>query len=163
MVRMWAPEADFDEAYAFINDLELGTAGSTVALPGSLALLSSLPSGSWTICTSAGRELGLARVRAAGLPVPLEFVCGDDVLLGKPAPDPYLLGATRLGLSPLVCAVFEDAVAGVASARAAGVGVVVGIGSRVLSSDCSVVVSSLAGISWSDGILEVSESHILKG
>jgi sugar-phosphatase len=69
MVRRGAPEADFDAAYAFINDLELGTAGSTVALPGSLALLNSLPAGSWTICTSAGLELGLARVRAAGLPV----------------------------------------------------------------------------------------------
>jgi len=163
MVRMWAPDADFDSAYALINDLELGTAGSTVALPGSLALLSSLPSGSWTICTSAGRELGLARVRAAGLPVPLEFVCGDDVSLGKPAPDPYLLGASRLGLLPSQCVVFEDAVAGVTSARAAGVGVVVGIGSRVVDADVSCVVASLEGITWSSGVLSISESSLLKG
>jgi len=163
MVRMWAPEADFDEAYAFINDLELGTAASTVALPGSLALLSSLPAGSWTICTSAGLELGLARVRAAGLPVPLEFVCGDDVSLGKPAPDPYLLGAARLGLSPSSCVVFEDAVAGVESARAAGVGVVVGVGSRVVGASVDCVVSSLEGISWSSGVLSISESSLLKG
>jgi len=163
MVRMWAPDADFDTAHAFINDLELGTAGSTVALPGSLALLSSLPAGSWTICTSAGRELGLARVRAAGLPVPAEFVCGDDVSLGKPAPDPYLLGASRLGLLPSQCVVFEDAVAGVTSARAAGVGVVVGIGSRVLDADVSCVVSSLEGITWSSGVLSISESSLLKG
>jgi sugar-phosphatase len=160
---MWAPDADFDEAYAFINDLELGTAGLTVALPGSLALLSSLPAGSWTICTSAGRELGLARVRAAGLPVPLEFVCGDDVELGKPAPDPYLLGASRLGLLPSQCLVFEDAVAGVNSARAAGVGVVVGIGPRVLDADVSCVVSSLEGITWDAGMLSISESSLLKG
>ncbi len=163
MVRMWAPDADFDSAYAFINDLELGTAGSTVALPGSLALLSSLPAGSWTICTSAGRELGLARVRAAGLPVPAEFVCGDDVSLGKPAPDPYLLGASRLGLLPSQCVVFEDAVAGVTSARVARVGVVVGIGPRVLDADVSCVVSSLEGITWSSGVLSISESVLLKG
>ena len=163
MVRMWAPEADFDEAYAFINDLELGTAGLTVALPGSLELLSSLPDGAWTICTSAGRELGLARVRAAGLPVPAEFVCGDDVEFGKPAPDPYLLGASRLGLSPASCVVFEDAVAGVSSARAARVGVVVGIGARVLDADVSCVVSSLAGITWSNGVLSVPETSLLKG
>jgi sugar-phosphatase len=160
---MWAPDADFDEAYAFINNLELGTAGSTVALPGSLALLSSLPAGSWTICTSAGLELGLARVRAAGLPVPLEFVCGDDVAFGKPAPDPYLLGASRLGLLPSQCVVFEDAVAGVTSARAAGVGVVVGIGSRVLDADVSCVVSSLEGITWVNGVLTIPESSLLKG
>jgi sugar-phosphatase len=163
MVRMWAPEADFDSAYAFINDLELATAGLTVALPGSLALLSSLPAGSWTICTSAGLELGLARVRAAGLPVPAEFVCGDDVELGKPAPDPYLLGASRLGLSPASCVVFEDAVAGVTSARAAGVGVVVGVGSRVLDADVSCVVSSLEGITYSSGLLSIPGSILLRG
>jgi sugar-phosphatase len=163
MVRMWAPAEVFEEANDYINALELATAGTTVALDGSLALLSSLPAGSWTICTSANRELGLARVRAAGLPVPAEFVCGDDVSAGKPAPDPYLLGAVRLGLSPASCVVFEDAVAGVESARAAGVGVVVGIGPRVLDADVSCVVSSLAGISWADGVLSVSSDFVLKG
>jgi sugar-phosphatase len=163
MVRMWAPDADFEESYAFINDLELATAGSTVALPGSLELLTSLPAGVWTICTSAGLELGLARVRAAGLPVPKEFVCGDDVEFGKPAPDPYLLGASRLGLDPSSCVVFEDAVAGVAAARAAGVGVVVGIGSRVLDAPVDCVVSSLSGITWSAGVLTVPSSSLLKG
>jgi len=163
MVRMWAPAEDFVEANDYINALELETAGTTVPLPGSLSLLSSLPAGSWTICTSANRELGLARVRAAGLPVPFEFVCGDDVSLGKPAPDPYLLGASRLGLLPSQCVVFEDAVAGVTSARAAGVGVVVGIGSRVLDADVSCVVSSLEGITWSSGVLSISESSLLKG
>jgi sugar-phosphatase len=163
MVRMWAPAEVFVEANDYINALELETAGTTVPLPGSLALLSSLPAGSWTICTSANRELGLARVRAAGLPVPLEFVCGDDVSAGKPAPDPYLLGASRLGLSPSQCVVFEDAVAGVESARAAGVGVVVGIGSRVLEADVSCVVSSLEGITWVNGVLTVPSSSLLKG
>jgi sugar-phosphatase len=163
MVRMWAPAEVFVEANDYINALELETAGTTVPLPGSLALLSSLPAGSWTICTSANRELGLARVRAAGLPVPLEFVCGDDVSAGKPAPDPYLLGASRLGLSPSQCVVFEDAVAGVESARAAGVGVVVGIGSRVLEADVSCVVSSLEGITWVNGVLTVPSSALLKG
>ena len=39
---------------------------------------------------------------------------------GKPAPDPYLLAATLLGISPGGMIVFEDSVAGVASAHAAG-------------------------------------------
>ena len=163
MVRMWAPAELFDEAYAYILELELGTAGETVPLPGSLELVSSLPPGSWTICTSASYDLGIARVRAAGLPVPAEFVCGDDVLAGKPAPDPYLLGASRLGLDPSRCVVFEDAVAGVQAARAAGVGVVVGIGPRVLEADVDVVVRSLEGITWANGVLSVSETSLLKG
>ena len=163
MVRMWAPAELFDEAYAYILDLELGTANETVPMPGALDLVQSLPSGVWTICTSASLDLGKARVTAAGLPVPAEFVCGDDVLAGKPAPDPYLLGASRLGLDPSKCVVFEDAVAGVQAARAAGVGVVIGVGSRVLNADVDAVVSSLEGITWADGVLTIDEKAILKG
>lgn len=163
MVRMWAPAEKFSEANDFINELELGTAGSTVAMAGALALLKSLPAGVWTICTSANVELGRARVAAAGLPIPAEFVSGDDVSRGKPFPDPYLLGATRIGVSPSLCVVFEDAVAGVAAARAAGVEVVVGVGPRVLDADVSCVVSSLEGITWDSGVLTIPDSVLLKG
>ena len=163
MVRMWAPAELFDEANDYINGLELETAGETVPMAGAIALVSSLPAGVWTICTSANEALGKARVTAAGLPVPAEFVCGDDVLAGKPAPDPYLLGASRLGLSPSVCVVFEDAVAGVQAARAAGVGVVVGVGPRVLDAEVDCVVSSLEGITWEAGVLSIAETSLLKG
>ncbi len=44
----------------------------------------------------------------------------DDVVHPKPAPDPYLLAAERLGCSPTACTVIEDSPAGVAAARAAG-------------------------------------------
>jgi sugar-phosphatase len=163
MVRMWAPAELFDEAYSYILELELGTANETVPMLGALSLVGSLPAGVWTICTSASEALGRARVLAAGLPVPAEFVCGDDVLAGKPAPDPYLLGASRLGLAPASCVVFEDAVAGVQAARAAGVGVVVGVGPRVLDADVDCVVASLEGITWADGVLNIAETSILKG
>ena len=44
----------------------------------------------------------------------------DDVTLGKPDPQPYLLAAERLGLPPRELLVFEDTDVGVASAKAAG-------------------------------------------
>ncbi|KEF43355.1 MAG: HAD family hydrolase [Cyanobium sp. CACIAM 14] len=49
-------------------------------------------------------------------------VHGDDPELvdGKPAPDPFLLAARRLGVAPDGCWAFEDSVAGVAAALAAG-------------------------------------------
>lgn len=47
-------------------------------------------------------------------------VSGDDVLRGKPDPEPYLLAAEALGVAPQKCAAFEDTPAGLKSARAAG-------------------------------------------
>ena len=45
---------------------------------------------------------------------------GTDVEQGKPAPDIYLLAAERLGVDPARCLAFEDAPAGILSAKAAG-------------------------------------------
>lgn len=47
-------------------------------------------------------------------------VDGTQVRRGKPAPDVFLRGAELLGLGPGACAVVEDAPAGIAAARAAG-------------------------------------------
>ena len=101
-----------------INALELSTAGTTVALPGALALLTSLVGAGlpWAVATSATRPLALARLEAAGLPVPEVLVTADDVERGKPAPDPYAEAAARLGLDPADCVVLEDSPAGVGPA-----------------------------------------------
>ncbi|MGX6449389.1 HAD-IA family hydrolase, partial [Patulibacter sp. S7RM1-6] len=42
----------------------------------------------------------------------------------KPDPDPYLLAARELGVAPEACVVLEDAPAGIAAGRAAGMRVV---------------------------------------
>ena len=49
-------------------------------------------------------------------------VQGDDKSLsaGKPSPDPYLLGATKLNLTPFECWAIEDSLSGVKSAHDAG-------------------------------------------
>jgi beta-phosphoglucomutase family hydrolase len=48
-------------------------------------------------------------------------------LKGKPAPDTFLEGARRLGVTPEQAAVFEDALAGVEAGRAGDFGWVVGV------------------------------------
>ena len=54
------------------------------------------------------------------------IVTGDDpsVKNGKPAPDIYIEAARRLGVDPTECLVFEDALSGVKSGKAAGCQVV---------------------------------------
>ncbi len=51
----------------------------------------------------------------------------EEHLAGKPAPDTFLLAATRLGVDPEQAAVFEDALAGVEAGRAGAFGAVVGV------------------------------------
>lgn len=43
-----------------------------------------------------------------------------DVAMGKPAPDMFLLAASRMGVEPAKCLVFEDGLLGVKAAEAAG-------------------------------------------
>ena len=90
------------------------------AIRGVADFLASLPLERWAIVTSAPRALALARIAAAGLPLPKVLVAAEDVERGKPAPDPFLLGAKWLGFAPEDCLVFEDTLAGLASAAAAG-------------------------------------------
>jgi HAD superfamily hydrolase (TIGR01509 family) len=48
------------------------------------------------------------------------IVASGDYAAGKPAPDPYLLAAERLGVDPSFCVALEDSHNGVRSAAAAG-------------------------------------------
>ena len=47
-------------------------------------------------------------------------VSGRDVKEGKPSPQGFLLAAEKLGVEPQDCVVIEDATAGVAAAKRAG-------------------------------------------
>ena len=60
----------------------------------------------------------LARIGLAG--AFNEVVTGSDVREGKPDPEIYLLAAQRLAVDPAACLAIEDAPAGIASAKAAG-------------------------------------------
>jgi sugar-phosphatase len=95
-----------------------------VAQPGARWALETLPRDRWAIVTSADRRLAQARIRAAELAAPGVLITTEDVMVGKPDPACYLLGAQRLNFPPRRCLVVEDAPAGVAAATAAGMPVV---------------------------------------
>jgi sugar-phosphatase len=156
-----APEL-FEAANDRINELEQLTAGQTVALPGAVELIHSLPDGTWTVCTSANPNLGRARLLAAGLLVPPALVAAADVARGKPHPDPYLVGAQRLGFAPEDCVVFEDAPAGAEAAIAAGVGLVVGVSALALETEADIVVRDLTGITFDGDVLVIPDKNRLR-
>jgi beta-phosphoglucomutase len=75
------------------------------------------------ICSGAARAEIEPVVEAAGLaPCFKTVVTSDDVVHGKPDPEGYAKTLGILGVDAADAVVFEDTEAGVASARAAGVG-----------------------------------------
>lgn len=59
-------------------------------------------------------------LRASGFELPEIMICGEDVSIGKPHPEPFVLAAENLGLNAMSCVAFEDSPAGVKSAKEAG-------------------------------------------
>ena len=110
---------------ARITRAEIEDVAGVEAVRGAAAFLASLPAARWAIVTSAPRALAQARIATAGLALPPVLVAAEDVQRGKPAPDPFLLGARKLGVAPQDCLVFEDTLAGLQSAAAAGMASVV--------------------------------------
>ncbi|MGW2051286.1 HAD-IA family hydrolase [Streptomyces sp. NPDC001858] len=110
-----------EAAVARVEQLEVDDVpgGGVELLPGTRAFLDALPADRWAVVTSATRRLGEARLEAVGIR-PKTLVTADDITHGKPHPEPYLLAARALGVDPAHCVVFEDAPAGLAAGRAAG-------------------------------------------
>jgi beta-phosphoglucomutase family hydrolase len=92
-------------------------------LPGAEHWLKALRAAGWrqAIVTSAPRLNVAAAIDATHLDRLVDtIVCAEDVLKGKPDPEPFLLAADRLGVDPAQCIVVEDAQAGLDGARRAG-------------------------------------------
>ncbi|MGX9362136.1 sugar phosphatase [Pantoea ananatis] len=119
-------EAAIQAEFLALEKTEAEDTDGVRALPGAKALLTQLNALQipWAIVTSGSVPVAHARHKAAGLPQPAVFITAEQVAKGKPEPDPYLLGAERLNLSPADCVVVEDAPAGVIAGLAAGCAVI---------------------------------------
>ncbi len=58
-----------------------------------------------------------------------KIVYSDGKIPGKPAPDIFLIASKKIGLEPRDCVVAEDAIAGINSAKSAGIGKIIAIAS----------------------------------
>lgn len=115
-------------------------------LPGARDLLESLrKAGALLAVASSSRNAGTVLDRLGILPFFHTVVDGNDVKAAKPAPDLFVLAANRLGVAPERCVVVEDAEAGVAAARAAGMRCI-GIGDPLRLRDANLVVPSVGAI-----------------
>lgn len=123
--RLNLPGVDPQREAEIVLRAELEDVDGIVPISGAADFLAMLPADRWAVVTSAPRELARRRLGAAGLPLPPLMISGEDVTKGKPAPDCFLLAASRLGQKPEDCLVFEDAPAGIAAAEAAGMTVAV--------------------------------------
>ncbi|MES2569078.1 MAG: HAD family phosphatase [Verrucomicrobiota bacterium] len=73
------------------------------------------------VASGGHRRIVLNTLRALGIVDLFDaIVTAEDYHRGKPAPDPFLEAALRLGVSPQQCLVFEDTSTGISAAKAAG-------------------------------------------
>ncbi len=148
IIRTVRPDIDALEGLRVIEDIELADTADLQVLPGVRDLLRSLPAERWSIVTSATRHLMLGRLQTAGLPIPGNIVAADDVIHGKPDPEPYRRGAELLGLAPADCIVVEDAPSGIGAGRAAGCRVLGVLGTHAAAelTHATWIVPSLVGL-----------------
>jgi HAD superfamily hydrolase (TIGR01509 family) len=101
----------------------------------------------FTLASSGPRRKVLFSLQSTGLETAFPyFLCGDDVVRAKPAPDLYLAAAVLVGVDPTECVAIEDAPGGVRSARAAGmqvIGVTTSFGVSALA-EADLIVESLS-------------------
>jgi beta-phosphoglucomutase len=116
-------------------------------LPGSIDLLAGLrKKGVLIAIGSASKNAGMILDRIGITNMFDAIIDGYKITHAKPDPEVFLKGAEELGLNPAYCVVFEDAIAGVEAALAAGMKCV-GIGDRKNLGKAHIVVPDLRGIS----------------
>ena len=123
VIRAVAPHLDAKEEARKLESREAADRAIAV-MPGAVDLVRTIPENQWCVVTSGTRHLACARLKLAGLPLPKVMIAADDVVNGKPHPEPYLKGAEMLGVNPAECLAIEDAPAGIRSAHASGMKVI---------------------------------------
>ncbi|MCW1874426.1 HAD-IA family hydrolase [Erwinia sp. INIA-01] len=117
-----ASEQTIQDEFLALEDYEASHTDGITAVNGAVDFLRQLERNRvpWAIVTSGSLKVASARIRQAGFPMPPVLVTSEDIQQGKPRPEPFLIGAARLDVSPARCIAFEDSTAGLLSASGAG-------------------------------------------
>jgi HAD superfamily hydrolase (TIGR01509 family) len=112
------PNLEMDRAWQ--SAFEAAIARDLPIKPGAVQLLE-MRLRPMAIVTSSGRAAAHHKLQLANMGGYFEHVITvDDVKMAKPAAEPYLLAAARLGVDPARCLVFEDSETGAEAAHKAG-------------------------------------------
>lgn len=126
---------------------ELILAGELRAKVGARRLLEALDTARVPVAlaTSSPRDRATVALRSADLDSYLRhIVVAEDVENAKPAPDLFLLAASRLGVSPSRCLVLEDSAPGAEAGLSAGMSVILVPDLCEPPPDCAARVSMVA-------------------
>lgn len=124
-------------------------------LPGAINLIKSLSEHGFKVALASSAPAANIQLITASLGIKGFFqaiITGTDVTEGKPSPQGFLLAAQRLGVEPENCIVIEDAVAGVAAAKRAGMHclAVTNTHPRASLSEADIIVDSLETVNVYD-------------
>ncbi|CAN5772734.1 MAG: HAD family hydrolase [Iamia sp.] len=151
-------QAAFDEAVEAVTDIPRALDSAAIAA-GASDLIAALAAEGTTLAVASGSSRDwvahhLARFELTHL---LPILVGRDhpeVTAGKPAPDLYRVAVAALAVDPALVVAVEDTTRGIDSARAAGLGAVVAVPTRLTShqdlSSADLVTDSLADLTPAD-------------
>ncbi len=125
------------------------------ALPGAIELLTSVKKCGFKVALASSAPMFNINLLLKTLNIEPYFpvvISADDVTEGKPNPQVFLLAAQKLGVNPADCVVIEDAIAGVAAAKRAGMYclAVTTTHPRACLGEADSVVDTLATVSVND-------------
>jgi sugar-phosphatase len=148
------PGRTVEELFREVISYELGPEVlDAVPVPGAVLLVRSIsalevPIG---VVTSGGRGYAEGQLARLGIRDLFDvLVTAEDVTEGKPSPEGFLAACARLGVPPGQAVAFEDAPAGVAAAKAAGMPTV-GVATtqtREALAAADLVVGDLTEVMW---------------
>ncbi len=112
-------------------------------LPGALELLEDLRERGIKLALGSASKNAPTILEVTGLAPYFDAVVdGNSVSKAKPDPEVFLIGARSLGVEPVRCVVFEDAIAGIEAAKNAGM-LAIGVGDPETLTEADHVVPNL--------------------
>ena len=134
-------------------------------LPGVIKLIESLTRHGFKLALSSSAPIENIQLLLTGLGIHTYFqsiISGGDITEGKPSPQGFLLAAQKLGVEPGDCIVIEDAIAGVAAAKRAGMRclAVTNTHPRTSLTEADLIIDTLQEVSIDnlEGLLRLSQN-----